>query len=55
MLELQSEVVKMMKVGVPLKDIYAAAVNVVKTKKPELESAFVKSIGFAVSSIAKLV
>lgn len=39
----------MMKVGVPLKDVYAAAVNVVKSKKPELESSFVKSIGFAVS------
>jgi nucleosome binding factor SPN SPT16 subunit len=39
----------MMKAGIALKDVYATAVNIVKTKKPELESAFVKSIGFAVS------
>ena len=46
---LQAEVLSKMREGAIIKDVYQAAVSHVKSKKPELEKNFVKSIGFGVS------
>ena len=48
---MQHELLTKMRDGVTAKDVYAAAVDYVKGRKPELEKNFVKNIGFGVSRI----
>jgi nucleosome binding factor SPN SPT16 subunit len=48
LLALQQSVLKMMKAGTQVKDLYEFTVNEVKSKKPELADKLVKSIGFGV-------
>ncbi len=50
--EIQTEVLTKMKEGAVAKDLYAHTLNMVKEKKPEFESHFVKNIGHAVRVVA---
>jgi nucleosome binding factor SPN SPT16 subunit len=50
--EIQTEVLARMKEGAVAKDLYAHTLNMVKEKKPDLESHFVKNIGHAVRVVA---
>lgn len=50
LLELQQTILKKMKAGVQVKQLYDTAVQTVQSKKPELVDKFVKNIGFGVSS-----
>lgn len=49
LLDLQQAVLKKMKAGVQVKELYEFAVTTVQSKKPELADKMVKSIGFGVS------
>jgi nucleosome binding factor SPN SPT16 subunit len=49
LLDLQQAVLKKMKAGVPVKEVYDFALSHVQSKKPELADKMVKSIGFGVS------
>lgn len=53
LLDLQQTVLKKMKAGVPVKEVYDTAVSTVQSKKPELADKLVKSIGFGVSRCGK--
>lgn len=48
LVSLQSEVVREMKEGKTLRDMYQFAVEYVRTKKPDLEKFFVKNLGSVV-------
>lgn len=48
LVSLQSEVVREMKDGKTLRDVYQFAVEYVREKKPELEKNFVKNLGSGV-------
>ena len=48
LLELQQELLTKMRDGVAANEVYAAAVDYVKAKKPSLEKNLVKNIGFGV-------
>lgn len=52
--EIQTEVLAKMKEGAVAKDLYAHALNMVKEKKPDFESHFVKNIGHAVCVVVML-
>lgn len=54
MTEIQTEVLAKMKEGAAAKDLYAYALNMVKEKKPDFESHFVKNIGHAVRVVVML-
>jgi nucleosome binding factor SPN SPT16 subunit len=47
LVELEEVVLDKLRHGVKLSDVYASAVDHIKAKKPELESGFTRSIGFA--------
>ena len=49
LLDLQAELLLKLKDGAVARDVYNHAVAYIKERKPELESHFVKNIGFAVS------
>jgi nucleosome binding factor SPN SPT16 subunit len=49
LLELQQSVLKKMKAGVQVKELYDFTVGEVQKKKPDLTDKLVKSIGFGVS------
>jgi len=53
LLAVHDAVVKEIKEGVTVKSLYEKAVSVVKAKKPELESHFLKSIGFGIGMETK--
>jgi nucleosome binding factor SPN SPT16 subunit len=46
---MQQAILKNMKAGAAVKDLYDTALEMVKSKKPELADKFVKNIGFGVS------
>ncbi|KAI5451044.1 FACT complex subunit spt16 [Naganishia albida] len=46
LLDLQQTVLKNMKAGTPVKQVYQIALDYVKQKKPDLEEHFVKNLGF---------
>jgi nucleosome binding factor SPN SPT16 subunit len=49
LLNLQHELLVKMRDGVLAKEVYAAAVDYIKAKKPDLEKNFAKNMGFGVS------
>ncbi|KAK3078272.1 hypothetical protein LTS18_007994, partial [Coniosporium uncinatum] len=50
LLAVHAEVLKSMRDGVPCRDVYNKAINLIKSKKPELEKNFVKIIGYGVGT-----
>lgn len=48
LLAIHSLVLKEIRDGVVAKDVYNKALNLIKSKKPELEKSFVKNVGFAI-------
>lgn len=48
LLAVHDTVLKNMKDGTTAKDVYAKAIGLVKSKKPELEKSFVKSVGYGI-------
>jgi nucleosome binding factor SPN SPT16 subunit len=48
LLDLQQYLLKKLKAGAVIKDVYASGLAYVKEKKPELESAYPKTIGYGV-------
>ena len=53
LLSVHDAIIKEMRDGVAAKDVYAKALNLVKSKKPDLEQNFVKSVGAAVGVEAR--
>ncbi|TFK25049.1 FACT complex subunit SPT16 [Coprinopsis marcescibilis] len=48
LLSLQSELLSMIKDGIPAKEVYLHAVSYVREKNPDLEKHFVKTVGFGI-------